>query len=231
MTPSYWLFVGLTLTLTGFLGYATFSTARLLQSWRPEGNLMLMPGENLLRVGLIGACWLLGRLSGLGSGSLGWGADGWPVQLGWGVGIGLGVAFFFVAATRWLVGWTGSRFYSDQIIDLIVPTSKRELVWVAAAFVPAVLLEELLFRSLLLGGLAPILPVGWLLIGFGVIFGLLHSPQGVWGMAGAGLAGMLFGVLFLWQGSLILPVVAHYVANMAQIVVAMKDRTGEGVNG
>lgn len=224
MANSYWLFVGLTLALTGFLGYATFSTARLLQSWRPQGNLMLLPGENLLRLGMIGACWVLGRLSGLEPGLLGWGVEGWSSQLVWGVGIGLGMAVFFVAATRWLVQRTGSRFYSDQIIDLIVPTSNRELVWVAAALLPAVLLEELLFRSLLLGGLAPILPVGWLLVGFGVVFGLLHNPQGTWGMIGAGLAGTLFGVLFLWQGSLILPVVAHYVANLAQIVVAMRMR-------
>ncbi len=173
---------------------------------------------------MIVACWVLGRLSGLGPAALGWGADRWAIQVGWGVGIGLGVAVFFVAATRWLVRRTGSRFYSDQIIDLIVPTSNRELVWVAAALLPAVLVEELLFRSLLLGGLAPILPVGWLLVGFGVVFGLLHSPQGIWGMTGAGLAGILFGLLFLWQGSLILPVVAHYVANLAQIVVAMRGR-------
>ena len=224
MTSTYWIFVGLTLALTGFLGYATFATARLLQTWRPDRNLMLLPGENLLRLGMIGACWGLGRLSGLGAGALGWRSQGWPIQVVGGVGIGLGVAAVFVTATRWLVQRTGHRFYSDQIIDLIVPASGRELAWVAAALVPAVLLEELLFRSLLLGGLAPVLPVTWLLLGFGVIFGLLHSPQGAWGMAGAGLAGILFGLLFLWQGSLILPVVAHYVANLAQIVVAMGRR-------
>jgi membrane protease YdiL (CAAX protease family) len=57
-----------------------------------------------------------------------------------------------------------------------------------------------------------------------VLFGLLHSPQGVWGMAGAALAGILLGLLFLAAGSLLLPCIAHYVANMMQIGVAYRAR-------
>ena len=82
-----------------------------------------------------------------------------------------------------------------------------------------------MFRSLLIGGLSPLLPTAWLIVGFSVVFGLLHSPQGAWGMVGAGAAGALFGLLFLWQQSLLTPFVAHYVANGAQIWLAC--RTGD----
>lgn len=228
MSFFYWVFVASVLGLTAFLGYGTFATARLLRTWQPEGNLLLMPGENVVRLGLLALCVGLGWLSGLSNAELGWVMPQAGRQVVWGVIVGGAVAAFFVLATRWVVQRTGKRFYSDQVIELIVPRTGRELGWVILALAPVVLLEELLFRSLLLGGLALILPVGWLLVGFGVVFGLLHSPQGVWGMVGAGLAGILFGILFLWQGSLLMPVIAHYVANLAQIVVAMATRTPPG---
>jgi membrane protease YdiL (CAAX protease family) len=88
--------------------------------------------------------------------------------------------------------------------------------------VPVVVLEELLFRSLLLAGLAPLAPQPLLLVAAGLAFGLMHSPQGAWGMIGAGLAGMGLGLLFLWAGSLVLPFVTHYVANVVQVGLAMR---------
>ena len=47
-----------------------------------------------------------------------------------------------------------------------------------------------------------------------------------WGMAGAALAGVILGVLFLLAGSLLLPGIAHYVANMVQVSVAYRERAG-----
>ena len=87
---------------------------------------------------------------------------------------------------------------------------------------PVVLVEELLFRSLLIGGFALLLPLPLLLIGWSVLFGLLHAPQGLWGMLGAGLGGLLLGILFVVQGSILLPIVAHYVTNCVQVIQAMR---------
>ncbi|MFQ5577468.1 MAG: hypothetical protein ACE5G8_10835, partial [Anaerolineae bacterium] len=72
MPLNYRLFVLSALGLTAFIGYGTFATARLLQHWRPGRNLLLLPGENLLRLGLIVICLALGRLSGLDAARLGW---------------------------------------------------------------------------------------------------------------------------------------------------------------
>jgi membrane protease YdiL (CAAX protease family) len=221
MTWNYLLFVILTLGLTLFLGYGTYATARLLRVWRPEQNLLLMPTENFVRVVMLLFCVALGYLSGIEAAQLGW---QWPqpaLQLLIGVVTGLATALFFYYSTRQIVRHSGARFYSPAVMHYIIPKSRREFLLVLLALIPVVLLEELLFRSLLLGGLSPLAPEIALLIGFGLVFGLFHSPQGIWGMIGAGLGGIIFGLLFLWQQSLLAPVVAHYVANAAQIGVAV----------
>jgi membrane protease YdiL (CAAX protease family) len=224
MTQRYWLFVALTLALTGFIGYNTYLSAQLLRRWRPDRNLLLLPAENLLRLGLVLACLGLGVLSGLDARQLGWLLSRWPAQLLWGVGWGVGLAGFLYLSTRWILQRSGQRFYSSIIVQAIVPKSTGELLGVSLVMISVVLLEELLFRSLLLGGLAPILPAPLLLIGWSVVFGLLHSPQGLWGMIGAGLAGAVLGWLFLQHGSLLTPLIAHYVTNMVQVLQAMRLR-------
>ncbi|MBV7332762.1 CPBP family intramembrane metalloprotease [Chloroflexi bacterium TSY] len=195
-------------------------TARLLRTWKPEGNILLYGPENWLRILLVGACILLGLLSGVPQSDLGWNYTNGANQLLQGFLWGIAIALFFFLATRWLVTHTGQQFYSSTIILAIIPRSISEATLVILAMIPAVLVEELLFRSLLLGGLGPLAPTWILLLGSAVLFGILHSPQGIWGMVGASLAGGLFGGLFLWQNSLITPTIAHYVANLVQIGIA-----------
>ena len=171
----------------------------------------------LVITGLFAADWLMG-LFGMEAEVTRIGADYLRVTMGTVVAL----ALFFFGATRWLVRRTGGRFYSTTLINAIRPRSGGELLLVLLALVSAVMLEELLFRSLLLGGFAPVLPRWILLIGASIVFGLLHSPQGVWGMFGAALAGFFFGALFYWYGSLLAATIAHYVANAVQVVVAMR---------
>lgn len=226
MTTNYGLFVLLTLSLLGFIGYSTYQTARLLRTWQPDRNLLLMPAENLVRLVLIALCVALGLLSGLRAAQLGWVTTNWLGQSGWGLLWGSGLALFFYLTTSRLTSRLPNsgrgRFYSTVIIKAITPTNRRELLLVLLAMAPVVLLEELLFRSLLIGGLAPLFPLPLLLIGWSVIFGLLHQPQGWWGMVGAGLAGLLLGYLFVQTGTLVVPLVAHYVTNIVQVVLAMR---------
>ena len=227
MPVRYWLFVLLTLLLTGFIGYTTFATARLLRTWRPERNPLLLPAENVVRLCLIALCSGLGLLSGLERSTLGWVVSRPILQVSLGIGLGTLLAGIFYVATRQLLVRTGDRFYSPLILDLIVPDSPREFRLILLAMAPVVLLEELLFRSLLVGGLSPLVETWLLVAAVGILFGLMHSPQGLWGMAGAGVAGICFGAIFVASGSLLLPLVAHYVANILQIGQAMRlRRTG-----
>ena len=222
MTINFWLFIILTLALVAFLSYGTYATARLLRTWQPDRNLLLLPAENLLRLVLIALCIILGYLSGAPLAQLGWVFPAIGHQLLWGTVWGSGLAFFFYGSTKWLVRTTGQRFYSSVVIQAITPRNRRELLLVLLVMAPVVLVEELLFRSLLIGGFALLLPLPLLLIGWSVLFGLLHAPQGVWGMLGAGLGGLLLGILFVVQGSILLPIVAHYVTNCVQVIQAMR---------
>ena len=224
MTFTYGLFILLTLVLTALIGYTTFLSARLLQQWRPTENLLLDPLETAIRLCLIVVCVGLGLLSGLPATQLGWTAAQPWAQVGAGFVFGGLLALFFALTTRWLIARSGTRFYSPLVIELIAPTHWAAYALSALAMIPVVLVEELLFRSLLIGGFSVVLAAPLLVVLVGVLFGLLHLPQGLWGMAGAGLAGILMGGLFLAAGSLLLPVVAHYVANMAQLALVLVMR-------
>ncbi len=222
MSINYWIFVTGTLGLLGLISYGTFATARLLRQWQPDRNLLLLPAENFMRLIFIALCLLLGTLSGVPQTKLGWVPTALWQQMAAGIFWGTLLAICFYWSTRYLLQWGGERFYSAVVMRAIVPQDRRELLLTLLAMGPVVLLEELLFRSLLLGGFSVVLPVPLLLVGWSILFGLLHSPQGLWGMLGSGLAGLLFGVLFLQQGSLLLPLVAHYVANALQLIQAMR---------
>ncbi len=212
----YLLFAGLTLLITTFVGYGAHMTARLLRSWQPQENLLLLPAENALRAIVLAICILLGRGSGLSPETLGWQFPNAGSQLLTGFLTGLSMALVFVGMGRFVTRYTDTRFYRS-ILELVVPRNRREAGLMPFALLLSVLFEEVLFRSLLIGGLSPLLPTAWLIIGFSIVFGLLHSPQGAWGIFGAGMAGALFGLLFVWQQSLLTPMVAHFVANGAQI--------------
>jgi membrane protease YdiL (CAAX protease family) len=225
MDLRYWLFLALTLLLTGFIGYGTYSTARLLRTWQPDTNLLLMPAEAFMRLVFILVCIGLGLLSGLPMEQLGWSLTDAGGQIVWGIGWGIVMAGVMVLTTQWLLVETGQRFYSNTVLAHVLPKNRREVLLVAMAMISVVALEELLFRSLLLGGLTPLLSPSILIVLTAALFGLMHSPQGLWGMTGATLAGIILGILFFQAGSILLPVVSHYVANMAQIYLAMKRPT------
>lgn len=225
MPPRYWLFVTLTLALTAVVSLATYRSSRLLQHWKPDRNLLLLLSENAIRIVLIALCLVLGWLSGLPAETLGWSFAGWRSDLLQGLLWGVGMAAAFYLATKWIVVRSGERHYSRVVVEAMLPRDNRELAWTVLAMVGVVVTEELLFRSLLLGGLQPILPAPILVMTTSVVFGVLHLPQKSWGVVGATAAGALLGVLFLVSGSILAPIVAHYVTNLVQIVQAMRTGT------
>ncbi len=222
MTWQYILFVTLTLLITALVGYGAHTTARLLRHWQPEVNILLLPAENALRALILAVCFLLGRGSGLPPETLGWQIHNAASQILAGFLTGLGLAVLFFALGRLVTRFAPTSFYRPMLA-LVIPRSRKEALLLPFALFLSVLFEELLFRSLLIGGLSPLLPTAWLLIGFSLIFGLLHSPQGLWGIVGAGAAGVVLGLLFIWQQSLLAPLVAHFVANAVQIWLAGRE--------
>jgi membrane protease YdiL (CAAX protease family) len=183
------VFVAGTLALTVFVSWATYRSAQMLQQLEEvEVNLLLLPAENLLRVGLVVACLILGWVSG------------------------------------WSIRRFGPQIYSPIVIRSILPRTREEWAPVLLALFPAVLVEELLFRSLLLGGMRLFFPVWVLVVGTALLFGWMHSPQGRLGMIMTASISILLAGLFLWRKSLLLPLTAHYVVNVLQLLVADRHR-------
>jgi membrane protease YdiL (CAAX protease family) len=222
MPFSYTAFALLTLLLVGLVGYGTYRTAQILPNWPIDQNPLLHPAETALRLVLIILCIGLGFLSGQSRAALGWQTPHTLAQLAWGLLWGLAIAAVYIIATRWMMAMSSGRYYTPIVVRAIVPRSRRQLWAVAWAMISVVLLEELLFRSLLLGGFTTLLPTWLLLTAGGVIFGLMHSPQGWWGMIAIALGGVFLGLMFLAMQSLLMPLVAHYVVNMAQIGYAYR---------
>jgi uncharacterized protein len=118
----------------------------------------------------------------------------------------------------------GKDIYSPVVMRNIMPRTRGQWLLVPAALFLAVVLEEMLFRSLLLGALSQTFPVPLLVVVFSVVFGLMHSPQGKLGIFMTGLMGLWLSLLFVWSGSLLLPLVAHYVINFLQLLTAQDRR-------
>ena len=86
-------------------------------------------------------------------------------------------------------------------------------------------MEELLFRSLLLGGFGTFAPPALLAVAWSLVFGAMHLPQGSLGIVVAAALGLLLSALFLLTGGLLAPFVAHYVINLVQLIWASFDRS------
>ncbi len=218
------LFVFGSLAMTIALAWATYQSGRLLRSVPVKENLLLAPVENAVKGVLVGICILLGMASGASAEQLGWTFNnGWR-DLGLGIIVGLITQFTANTLTLAAIKVWGKEIYSPVVMKNIMPRTRIEWLLVPAALALAVLLEELLFRSLLIGGLSLTVPLPILLIGFSAIFGLMHSPQGILGVVLTGVMGLWLSLLFVWSGGLILPLVAHYVINFLQLLKAQDKR-------
>ncbi len=220
MTWRYGLFIAGSLILLILVLLGALRTAQLLRYWRPDRNLLLLPAENLVRGGLVLACLGLGWLSGLPGQRLGWRPADPLGDLLWGGLTGVGVALLIFLGARWATRRWGDTWYNAFILQNITPRSPAEWPALLSALLLAVTLEELLFRSLLLGGLSPPLPFWPLALALSLCFGLAHTPQGPLAIAVTALVGLLFSWLFQVRQSILAPLVAHYIANGVQLGLA-----------
>lgn len=223
MSPIF--LIGL-LALLVFISLATWRTNQALQTWIPEENILLSLPENIARLALIAVSIGLGFLSGEDFLTLGWAP---PNPLG-DIGIGIAVGILFPVLLYFPSKWVEEhhpQWYSDVVIRTIRPRSSREWPWVILALLPVALMEELLFRSLLLGAFSPHVNIIYFVVGVSIFFGLLHIPQGEWGVVGVILVSLVFSFLFLWRQSLLVVVIAHWLMNVVQLVVdAVAQRGG-----
>jgi CAAX protease family protein len=211
------------LSLLGLLAWVTYQSGKLLRVVPIQENLLLAPVENGVKAGFIAVCVGLAAISGLPPEQFGW-TFTHPLQIA-AVGIIFGLAAQIVVnlITHWAIGRFGKGVYSPVVMKNVFPRTRREWVLVPAAMLLAVLLEEVLFRGLLLGGLSVLITPPILIAVLSVVFGIMHSPQGTLGMIVAAGIGAGLSVLFLTTGSLLAPLVAHYLINLLQLIRAREE--------
>ena len=135
------------------------------------------------------------------------------------IGIGIGVALFLEALAWFVLVPTMQRF-GVQLPDLSRFESIRGnvpmlLIWLVVAWTTAGFGEEIIWRGFVMGRVARVLGDGkaaWVssLILTSVLFGLLHIYQGTFGVILTGVAGLVFGILYLASGrNLWAPIIAH----------------------
>lgn len=211
------------LLLLAALAWVTYQSGKLLRALPLTENLLLAPLENAVKAAIIAVCAGLAAISGLPPAQFGWTATHPAADLGTAILFAVTVQVSVNALTRWAIRRFGKAVYSPVVMLNIFPRTRRDWLLVPLAMGLAVLLEEVLFRSLLLGGLSAWVPAPLLVAALGVVFGAMHSPQGSLGMAVAAAVGIALSLLFLWSGSLLAPFVAHYLINLLQLVRAREE--------
>ena len=164
-------------------------------------------------------------------------------MLAWGLGRWLGIdpaERLYLSGTAVLTGtaaslplllglrWTLSTSFQpvrrlvevveDQLGPLLVSRSPVELAVLA---VLAGLAEEILFRGVVQVGLARVLPDGAALVLASVAFGLAHFITRAYALL-AGMAGLYLGAVFLMQGNLVAPIVAHAVYDFVALTYLVR---------
>lgn len=155
-------------------------------------------------------------LSRLWQGPGTWTQGGLPMDLALGFGLGLltiGLNRITSRYFRW------AQTTDAEFQQMLAPVDAQDVFSFAAL---SALAEEFLFRGFLQPRFG--------LIATSVAFGLAHLPQRrsllPWTLA-AILMGFAFGALFEWRGSLVAPIVAHFLINYVNLHHILRPRTPE----
>jgi membrane protease YdiL (CAAX protease family) len=116
----------------------------------------------------------------------------------------------------------GAKVQPVQLGDInaLLPRNGAETLWTLLLSLNAGISEELFFRLLL--PLLFALAFGHAAIGFALAiaaFGLAHLYQGWVGVLATAFVGAVFTALYLWSGSLVVPMALHVVIDLLGLVV------------
>jgi len=138
-------------------------------------------------------------------------------------GVLIGVAVAVVALT--IAGVIAVRKEGEEVVSIgdvqaILPRNRQELVLGGLLSINAGVVEELLFRlalpALLFAttGNAAVAVVASLLL-----FGLMHSYQGVSGVIVTAIVGAIFMAIYVLSGSILIAIVAHALLDLRSLVI------------
>lgn len=131
--------------------------------------------------------------------------------------IGLGAGLIFVAFT-WLLSrcWAPMRMLESEFRSALGPLSVAQIVQIALL---SGLSEEVFFR----GVLQPWIGLWAATLIFGAVHFVPHRAYRPWAFF-ALVAGVGFGFLLEWTGSLLAPIVAHITVNGLNLLVIVRGK-------
>ena len=112
----------------------------------------------------------------------------------------------------------------------LLPRTRQERRYAAAAAITAGICEELLYRGFFIAAAMVLfdLPVEWAAVAAGAVFVVAHIYQGWAGTVGVTGLAILFTILYLQSGSLLLPVVLHALVDLRALVAVPASPAGAG---
>lgn len=171
--------------------------------------------------------WLL---AGRGLDALGFTVPGdWPLA----VGAGVTVAGLVLLTGQWRAVRRAEGEELDKLrkqmefVAPMLPRTEREAVNFRALSVTAGICEEVLYRGYLIWYLAGFVGVWPAAVAAGILFGLLHSYQGLSGTLRTGALGVAMGLLYVASGSLLWPVILHAAVDLNGGAVARRTLTAK----
>jgi membrane protease YdiL (CAAX protease family) len=113
----------------------------------------------------------------------------------------------------------------------ILPVTAREKKWWTFVSVTAGITEEIIYRGFLMFAFSSLFPEWsiWLVIlASSALFGLAHTYQGMDGVVRTGLVGFGFALLYAATGSILLPIVLHFLIDMMAKVESGAKKAAHG---
>ena len=149
---------------------------------------------------------------------------GWTFKNVWkeiGLGIGLYIPFFFAAGLfESALRVAGLSVPSTPLPSFMAARGMAEFLLAIVLVAVVALAEETIFRGYLILRLKAITasPAAAVLLS-AAIFSLGHGYEGSAGVLTVGMMGAIFAVVYLWRGSLIAPMIMHFLQDFIGIVL------------
>ena len=177
---------------------------------------------------LVSAWYLLGRPLA----DLGYVAPG-------GAGFWAGSAFVAAFSAYLLLSWRQAKQMTSEEkeghiasfgkMQHFLPQNDKELRSITVVSITAGIVEETIYRGFVLWYLFTYMPVWAAVLVSAIAFGLGHSYQGKGGVARVKEIGLVFGALYIFTGSIWVPIVGHILLDALQalsIVEVFRKDTG-----
>jgi membrane protease YdiL (CAAX protease family) len=158
--------------------------------------------------------------------------SGEPVrQIGWTArrlwrDVGIGVVLFPVVSLS--IAWlerglerAGLSAPSTQLPSFLAAEGPWQFALAGILVVVVAFSEETVFRGYLILRFAAVSrSLFWAVIVSSLVFSLGHGYEGSAGLVSVGVMGAIFALVYLWRGSLVAPMVMHFLQDFLGIVVA-----------